>query len=182
VTRTGNLEGKIRNIRGTEYEAVDCTCNHEVGNSDQFLSFCGYGNVSEALAAVIRKSTVICDVICCSVVQVHRRLGGTYRLHLQGRRVNRARNQQKKALWFLPISGWFLPILTFDHEDGCDTFFGREVEHILLLVYISDYCSILKMELVRSSETSMNFHRTTLCYIPENCAVQSWGSLRWDIS
>jgi hypothetical protein len=30
---------------------------------------------------------------------VNRRLGGTYRLHLQGRRISRARNQQKAEPW-----------------------------------------------------------------------------------
>jgi hypothetical protein len=40
----------------------------------------------------------------CSSVEVHRRFGGTCGLHLQGRRVSQARNQQDaggKKSWFL---------------------------------------------------------------------------------
>jgi hypothetical protein len=115
---------------------VDCTNIHGARNSDQCLSFCEHGNGSEVLTEMIRKSTIFWDVIRCSSVQVNRRLGGTYRLHLQGRRVSREWNQQKKALWLLPTFCWLLPILTFDREDGGDTFLRRQVEHLLIAGFL----------------------------------------------
>jgi hypothetical protein len=37
------------------------------------------------------------DITPCSPLEVSQRFGETYRLHLQGRRVRKARNQQKQA-------------------------------------------------------------------------------------
>jgi hypothetical protein len=39
------------------------------------------------------KSSIFWDITPCSPLSVNRRFGGTYRLHLQGRRIRRARNQ-----------------------------------------------------------------------------------------
>jgi hypothetical protein len=41
-----------------------------------------------------RESTNSWAVTPCSLVEVHARLGGTYHLHLQGRRISQARDQQ----------------------------------------------------------------------------------------
>jgi hypothetical protein len=38
------------------------------------------------LAAVVMKSTIFWDITPCSPLNVDRRFGGTYRLHLQGRK------------------------------------------------------------------------------------------------
>jgi hypothetical protein len=43
-----------------------------------------------------RKSTVFLDVTPCSPVEIHRSYGRMYYLHLQDRRVSKARNQQPK--------------------------------------------------------------------------------------
>jgi hypothetical protein len=47
---------------------------------------------------------------------------GIYYLHLQGRRVSQARNQQKQEAGWAPASGTFLLGLLFDPEDGGDMF------------------------------------------------------------
>jgi hypothetical protein len=47
----------------------------------------------EVLAAVVMKSTIFWHITSCSPLSVNRRFGGTYHLHLQGVRINRARNQ-----------------------------------------------------------------------------------------
>jgi hypothetical protein len=64
------------------------------------------------------KSTAFWD----SPLKVSRRFGGTYPLHLQDRRISRARNQHES----LPIVTWFptgfLLCLFFDPEDGGDMF------------------------------------------------------------
>jgi hypothetical protein len=44
---------------------------------------------------VTMKNAIIWDVMLCSTAEVHRRLGGTYCFHLQGRRVSQARYQQE---------------------------------------------------------------------------------------
>jgi hypothetical protein len=51
---------------------------------------------SEVLAAVAMKSTAFWDVTPCSSESAWR-FGGTYRLHLQDRRVNQGGNQEKPA-------------------------------------------------------------------------------------
>jgi hypothetical protein len=86
------------------------------------------------------KSTIFCDITPCSPLKVNRRFGGTYRLNLQGRRMSRARNQRESR-----------------YKAGAFT-----------LVSCSTYYSTLKMEAIRSSETSVDFQRTTLRYIPED--------------
>jgi hypothetical protein len=46
--------------------------------------------VFEVLTAVVMKSTIFWDITPCSALKVNRRLGGTYHLHLQGRRIRSA--------------------------------------------------------------------------------------------
>jgi hypothetical protein len=41
---------------------------------------------SEVLTAVVMKSTIFWDITPCSPLSVNRRFGGTYRLHLHGRK------------------------------------------------------------------------------------------------
>jgi hypothetical protein len=48
--------------------------------------------ISEALTPVVMKSSIFCDMQQCNLLEVNRRLGGTCRLHLQGRRIFQARN------------------------------------------------------------------------------------------
>jgi hypothetical protein len=44
----------------------------------------------EILTTVVMKSSIFWDITLCSPLNVNRRFGGTYRLHLQGRRISRA--------------------------------------------------------------------------------------------
>jgi hypothetical protein len=44
------------------------------------------------------KSIIFWDVMSCTLLSCNRRFGGTYRLHLQGRRNNFSKNQQVKQL------------------------------------------------------------------------------------
>jgi hypothetical protein len=48
---------------------------------------------SEVLTVVVMNSNIFWDIMLCSLLNVNRCFGGTYRLHLQGRRIGRARNQ-----------------------------------------------------------------------------------------
>jgi hypothetical protein len=57
---------------------------------------------SEVLTAMTMKSAVFLDMTSSNQVEVHRRFGGTYRLHLQSRRVIHESNQQEtnsKRCW-----------------------------------------------------------------------------------
>jgi hypothetical protein len=73
------------------------------------------------------KSTIVWDITPWSPLKVNRSFGGTYRLHLQGRRISRGRNQPESrwqweallAKWF--HAGFFLGLF-FDLEDGGDMF------------------------------------------------------------
>jgi hypothetical protein len=48
----------------------------------------------EVLTAVVMKSSVFLDITPCSPLEVSQCFGGTYRLHIQGRRINQARHQR----------------------------------------------------------------------------------------
>jgi hypothetical protein len=63
----------------------------------------------EVLTASVMKSAIFLDIMPCSPLKVNRRFGGTYRLHLQGRRISRA-----------SFHAGFLLGLVFDAEDGGD--------------------------------------------------------------
>jgi hypothetical protein len=58
---------------------------------------------SEVLTAVVMKSSVFWDITPCGPLKVNRRLGGTCRLHHQGRRISQAIKQSeatgKQSLW-----------------------------------------------------------------------------------
>jgi hypothetical protein len=69
----------------------------------------------EVLAAVVMKTTIFCDITPCSPLEYNRRFKGTYRLHLQGRRISRTRNQHESR-WQAELG------LFFDPEDGGDMF------------------------------------------------------------
>jgi hypothetical protein len=97
----------------------------------------------EVFTAVVMKSDIVWDITSCSPLKVNRRFGGTYRLYLQGRDINQARNQRSRSVFHL-LSRWFLSQLIF---------------------------STLKMEAMCSSETSVDTQRTTRRYIPEDCTL-----------
>jgi hypothetical protein len=86
-----------------------------------------------------RKTTVFWDITPCTPLKVNRRFGRIYRLHLQGRKMSRARNQLESCL---------PPPFT--------------------LVSCSAYSSTKKMEAICCSETSVDFQRTTRRYIAED--------------
>jgi hypothetical protein len=58
----------------------------------------------EVLTAVFVKSYIFWDITPCSPLKVNRCSGGTYRLHLQCRRISRARIQRSSH----QLSRWFL--------------------------------------------------------------------------
>jgi hypothetical protein len=92
------------------------------------------------------KNAMFWDITPCSPLKVNWRFGGTYRLHLQGRRISRARNQRESRCLSLP------PALT---PFSC-----------------SAYSSTLKTEAIYSSETSLDIQRTTRRYIPEDSTLR----------
>jgi hypothetical protein len=63
------------------------------------------------------KSTVFWDITPCSPLRVNRRFGGTYRLHLQGRK-NKFRKKSRESRCTL-VSCW---TYFFNPEDGGDMF------------------------------------------------------------
>jgi hypothetical protein len=101
--------------------------------------FCEHGNERfEALTAVLMKSTIFWDITPCIPLSVNRRLGGTNRLNLKGRKIKR----------------WTKP--------------ARNQVTSLQVVSCSAIFFTLKMEAICSSETSVDTQRTTLRCIPED--------------
>jgi bisphosphoglycerate-dependent phosphoglycerate mutase len=89
------------------------------------------------------KNTVFWDVAPCRYY-VNRRFGGTYRVHLQGRSNSGALNQLEQIAVY---------------------------SYLLTLVYRSWIASTLKVEAIRSSETSVN-KIPTRRHIPEDGILQ----------
>jgi hypothetical protein len=69
----------------------------------------------EVFTAVVMKSIIFWDMTPCSPMSFNRRFGGTYRLHLQGRR-----NRFSK-----PVSKQVARRLFFDPEVGGDMFLRK---------------------------------------------------------
>jgi hypothetical protein len=59
---------------------------------------------SEVLTAVVMNSSLLWDITPCSPLKVNQRFEGTCRLHLQGPRISRTRNQRGSNL----LSRWFI--------------------------------------------------------------------------
>jgi hypothetical protein len=119
----------------------------------------------EVLTAGLMKSTIFWDITPCSSLKVNRRFGRTYRLHLYGRKISRARNQREtEEKWRngTPFPSCFLYNPKFRLTD-CSAF---------MLVSWSAYFSSLKMEAICVTETSVDFQPTTQRYIPEDDTLQ----------
>jgi ABC-type molybdate transport system permease subunit len=89
------------------------------------VCYAAYCNVKVNLIIVSVKSTVFW-VVTPSSSETARRFGGTYCLHLQDRRLRKARNRvfsTRGSLILPPVSAGFILVLLFDPEDGGDKFF-----------------------------------------------------------
>jgi hypothetical protein len=104
------------------------------------ISWCCF-NSSNTL---FMKSTIFLNITQCSPLKVNRRFGGKYLLHLQGRRISRARTSVKAV------------IATCFYAGSCLA-----------------YSSTLKMVAICSSETSVDFQRSTRRYIPEDSTLHN---------
>jgi hypothetical protein len=61
---------------------------------DRYKDYCHHWiNIRKSVGFEVTKSTIFWDITPCSPLSVNRRFGGTYRLHIQGRRISRARYQ-----------------------------------------------------------------------------------------
>jgi hypothetical protein len=93
--------------------------HHLVGGREGKLRKISVG--FEVLTAVVMKSTIFWDITPCSPLSIHRRFGGTYRFHLQGRK-NKFSN---KPAWKQVASSFHAGLLLnlfFDPEDGGNMF------------------------------------------------------------
>jgi hypothetical protein len=109
-----------------------------------------YGNWKEAsseekpFTTEIMKSPMFWDVTLCSSVKVHWRFGGTYCLHLQGRRVSQAVNWKERSR-----KQRLLPVVTMKNPIIWNVIPGSGSEiyrHALFSGYLLILLSTLKME------------------------------------
>jgi hypothetical protein len=70
----------------------------------------------------VMKSSIFWDSRPCSLLKVNGRFGETCRLHLQGPKISRARNQREVALLATCFHAVPLLALFFYPEDGGDMF------------------------------------------------------------
>jgi hypothetical protein len=104
-----SCEGHIALMRGHDTGII---WNHY---SHYYYCYCvGF----DVLTAVVMKSSIFWDITPCSSLKDNRHFGGTYRLHLHGRRKSRA----SLALLDSYFQAGFLIGLLFDPEDGGDMF------------------------------------------------------------
>jgi hypothetical protein len=99
----------------------------------------------EVLITVVMKSSVVWNITLCSPLKVSRCFGGTWRIHLQGRRIGKARNQ---------------------HEAGSKE--SPLLATCFMLVSCLTDSLMLKMEATCYSETSVDFQLSIKHYIPED--------------
>jgi hypothetical protein len=69
----------------------DTEAFHEIKSFFKPNTYIGF----EVFTAVVMKSIVFWDMTPCSPLSCNRRFGGTYRLHLQGRRIISARTSRQ---------------------------------------------------------------------------------------
>jgi hypothetical protein len=101
------------------------------------------------------KSTIFWDITPCSPLNVNRRFGGTYRLHLQGRRILSYGRASRNWVTF-PSCFLYNPKFLLADCSACH------------LVSCLSYSLTLKMEQLCSSETSVDIQGTTWRYTPED--------------
>jgi hypothetical protein len=83
------IQSSVRCIRVIRCNHL-IVCTHEGKNSYHHLNCVGF----EVFTAVVMNSIIFWDMTPCSLLSCNRCFGGTYRLHLQGRRNNFSKNQQ----------------------------------------------------------------------------------------
>jgi hypothetical protein len=127
------------------------------------------------LTAVVMNSTSFWGITPCNPLKVNRSFGRTYRLRIQGRSINREIYKHK--------SRW-------QAEQSAGRNFGlyRKPEGNGIVELSSCWYLALKMEAICSTETSVDFQRTTRRYISEHRTLHSFNisayiaSCNWMIS
>jgi hypothetical protein len=79
--------------------AISCYHSNELWSNAWTCHVAGYEWANSLL-----KSTIFWEITPCSLLKVNRRFEGTYRFHLQGRRISRARIQHESR-WQAELSG-----------------------------------------------------------------------------
>jgi hypothetical protein len=103
--------------------------------------------------------SIFFDITLCISVKFNRHFGEAYRIHLHGD------EQANKTYWIArsPLANLVLFRKVLALLAAC-----------FMLVSCTAYSSTLKMEAICSSEMSVDFHRTTWRYIPEDRILQNF--------
>jgi hypothetical protein len=127
----------------------------------------------EVLTAVVMKSSIFWDITPCSLLKVNRSFGGTYRLHLQGWKISRARTSVKaggkQSNRLAEVLGY---IRNRKEMDDKSVPIGSPVGQNEPPVPIGSH--------TQPSEPigdRITFERTTRCYIPEDRTLHEYMKL-----
>jgi hypothetical protein len=81
-------------------------CMLHFQHSEKYMYYTNMSSVgSEVFTAVVLKSIFFWDMTPCSALSGTRRFGGAYHLHLQGRKISRARDQRESS-WQAELCMW----------------------------------------------------------------------------
>jgi hypothetical protein len=126
---------------------------------------------------IIMKSSVFWDITTCAKLKFSRRLGGTCSLHLQEQRMSQSRNQceagSRQSLWTPHILHTSSFLAWGDYSSIGTTIREALLATCFTLVPYLASSSTLKMEVTCSSETSVDFHRTTRLYTPGDTTLHN---------
>jgi hypothetical protein len=96
------------------------------------------------------KSTIFWDITPCSLLSVNRRFGGTYRLHLQGRRIGRARNQRaSRSVDTQWTTRRYIPEDNTLHNHRCENLKSYTDRYFLCLLQldnVTDFVTTIQVE------------------------------------
>jgi hypothetical protein len=76
------------------------------------------------------KNTIFWDITSCRPLKVNRRFGATFRLHLQGRKISRVRNQ-RESRWKAELCFHAIPEVSTVHNHRCENLRSYICNHVL---------------------------------------------------
>jgi hypothetical protein len=129
------------------------------------------------------KSTIFWDITPCSQLRVIRRFRGTYCLHLQGRKISRARNQHESRRRYVPPKCWLtlnglLGLISQKEDDTLHNHHCENLKSYIWYVVLKELSCWALMELKRETiQWNMPTTNVTKMSSVQNVLYYSFTSL-----